>query len=380
MESYFWLKAHQYVYCLQRLTRPPQVWKKVEKKSCISWTNILSNPMKLWGLAFLVVHHYHHQPHHHDHHHRRQLSPPLASSPGGAQSDKVLSSASMSTRVAPRDHVNSPALFIIRKRKWKSETTNVHEANMRAKLLRVQQAGRPQSCQLAWQLRKSEMECEHCGGSDKITICSERFYKNQKVRSIGNNNRTTRILSGSFFLSPISLKMLEISLQSNRSWNRKIYQKTSSPSIITKDDPINVFGLDSSFDLRLFLCKFGNHPGDDNIDWLCLNNFRRRHGMSWRKRGMMILRITMTKLPDKRKFSSIRSVYPVQLCTVPLFVFLYLISSYIALRAGLSTQSSCATRVFKDGGDDQRESQVELLLQRQIHRHTKTNAHRHWWW
>ena len=74
MESYFWLKAHQYVYCLQRLTRPPQVWKKVEKKSCISWTNILSNPMKLWGLAFLVVHHYHHQPHHHDHHHRRQLS------------------------------------------------------------------------------------------------------------------------------------------------------------------------------------------------------------------------------------------------------------------------------------------------------------------
>ena len=35
--------------------------------------------------------------------------PPLASSPGGAQSDKVLSSASMSTRVAPRDHVNSPA-------------------------------------------------------------------------------------------------------------------------------------------------------------------------------------------------------------------------------------------------------------------------------
>ena len=37
------------------------------------------------------------------------VSPPLASSPGGAQSDKVFSSASMSTRVAPRDHVNSPA-------------------------------------------------------------------------------------------------------------------------------------------------------------------------------------------------------------------------------------------------------------------------------
>ena len=180
------------------------------------------------------------------------------------------------------------------------------------------------------------MECEHCGGSDKITICSERFYKNQKVRSIGNNNRTTRILSGSFFLSPISLKMLEISLQSNRSWNRKIYQKTRSPSIITKDDPINVFGLDSSFDLRLFLCKFGNHTGDDNIDWLCLNNFRRRYGMTWRKRGMMILRITMTKLPDKRKFSSIRSVYPVQLCTVPLFVFLYLISYIFYLYLYLS--------------------------------------------
>ena len=89
---------------------------------------------------------------------------------------------------------------------------------------------------------------------------------------------------------------------------------------------------------------------------------------------MMILRITMTKLPDKRKFSSIRSVYPVQLCTVPLFVFLYLISSYIALRAGLSTQSSCAPRILKDGGDDQRESQVKLLLQRQIHRHKKTNT------
>ena len=64
--------------------------------------------------------------------------------------------------------------------------------------------------------------------------------------------------------------------------------------------------------------------------------------------------------------------------SVPLFVFLYLISSYIALRAGLSTQSSCATRVFKDGGDDQRESQVKLLLQRQIHRHKKTNTQRHW--
>ena len=64
--------------------------------------------------------------------------------------------------------------------------------------------------------------------------------------------------------------------------------------------------------------------------------------------------------------------------SVPLFVFLYLMSSYIALRAGLSTQSSCAPRVFKDGGDDQRESQVELLLQRQIHRHTKTNTQRHW--
>ena len=76
-----------------------------------------------------------------------------------------------------------------------------------------------------------------------------------------------------------------------------------------------------------FLCKFGNHPDDDNIDWLCLNNFRRRYDVTWRKRGMMILRITMTKLLDKRKFSSIRSVYPVQLCTVPLFVFLYLISS-----------------------------------------------------
>ena len=119
MESYFWLEAHYYVYCLQRLTRPPRVWKKGRKKSCILWTSILSNPMKLWGLAFVVVHHhhhYHHQPHHHDHH--RQHSPPLASSPGGAQSDKVLSSASMSTRVAPRDHVNSPALFIIRNGMW----------------------------------------------------------------------------------------------------------------------------------------------------------------------------------------------------------------------------------------------------------------------
>ena len=195
-ESYFWLKAHHYVYCLQRLTRPPQVWKKVEGKSCISWTNILSNPMKLWCLAFVVVHHhhYHDQPHHHQHH--RQHSPPLASSPGGAQSDKVLSSASMSTRVAPRDHVNSPALFIIRNGMWA----------------------------LCWVQQNNN-------------IFSERFYKNLKVRSIGNDNRTTRIPSRSFFLSPISLKMLEISLQSNRSWSRKIYQKTSS-----KDDPKKIFG------------------------------------------------------------------------------------------------------------------------------------------
>ena len=40
----------------------------------------------------------------------------------------------------------------------------------------------------------------------------------------------------------------------------------------------------------------------------------------------------------------------------------------------MSTQSSGAPRVLKDGGHDQRESQVELLLQRQIHRHTKTNT------
>ena len=44
----------------------------------------------------------------------------------------------------------------------------------------------------------------------------------------------------------------------------------------------------------------------------------------------------MTKLPDKRKFSSIRSVYPVQLCTVPLFVFLYLISFIFYLYLYLS--------------------------------------------
>ena len=36
----------------------------------------------------------------------------------------------------------------------------------------------------------------------------------------------------------------------------------------------------------------------------------------------------------------------------------------------MSTQSSGAPRVLKDGGDDQRESQVELLLQRQIHKDT----------
>ena len=62
-------------------------------------------------------------------------------------------------------------------KKWNNQCS---WSKYESKLLRVQQDGLPDSCQLAWQLRKSEMECEYCVGSNKITIFAKRLYKKPK--------------------------------------------------------------------------------------------------------------------------------------------------------------------------------------------------------